>query len=61
MPGDALLCRIAAGVGVEPWYFREYRERRLVEALRAAPDLEMALSRMVRDGRIGPGLTMPPA
>jgi len=36
-PGDDLLRRIAAGLGVEPADFREWRERRLVEALRGRP------------------------
>jgi hypothetical protein len=57
-PGDDLLRRIAAGLGVAPEHFREYRERRLVEALRAAPDLEIALSRRVADGTLRPGLTI---
>jgi transcriptional regulator with XRE-family HTH domain len=56
-PGDELLCRIAAGLRVEPEYFREYRERRLVEALRSVPQLEMELSRRVVDGTLNPGLT----
>jgi transcriptional regulator with XRE-family HTH domain len=49
-PGDDLLARIAAGLGVEPAYFREWRERRLVEALREVPELERALSRRVAAG-----------
>jgi transcriptional regulator with XRE-family HTH domain len=51
-PGDDLLGRIAAGLGVEPAYFREWRERRLVEALREVPELEMRLSRLVAEGRL---------
>jgi len=51
-PGDDLLRRIAAGVGVDPAYFREWRERRLVEALREVPDVEMRLSRLVAEGRL---------
>lgn len=58
-PGDDLLSRIAGGLGVEPAYFREWRERRLVEALREVPDLEIRLSRLVAEGRLrdaaGPG------
>ncbi len=53
VPGDDLLARIAAGLGVEPAYFREWRERRLVEALRDVPDLERALSRSAAAGRLG--------
>jgi hypothetical protein len=56
-PGDDLLRRIAEGLRVEPEYFREYRERRLVEALRHAPELELELSRRVVDGRLKSGLT----
>jgi transcriptional regulator with XRE-family HTH domain len=56
-PGDDLLRRIAAGLGVEPEYFLEYRERRLVEALRLVPELEQALSRRVVDGTLNTGLT----
>ena len=51
-PGDDLLQRIAAGLGVEPAYFREWRERRLVEALRRAPEVEIELSRRVAEGRL---------
>ncbi len=40
-PGDDLLARIAAGADVEPDYFREWRQRRLVEALRAHPGVEL--------------------
>lgn len=50
-PGDDLLQRIAAGLRVEPWYFREWRERRLTEALRERPDLELALSLRLSEGR----------
>ncbi len=50
VPGDDLLVRIASGLGVEPAYFREWRERRLVEALREVPELERALSRRVAAG-----------
>jgi hypothetical protein len=57
-PGDDLLRRIAAGLRVEPEHFREYRERRLVEALRGAPDLELALSRRVANGTLKTGLTL---
>lgn len=53
VPGDDLMGRIAAGVGVEPAYFREWRERRLLEALRDAPEVELRLSRLVADGRLG--------
>lgn len=49
-PGDDLLRRIAGGLGVEPAYFREWRERRLVEALRDHPEIETWLSRHVADG-----------
>lgn len=56
-PGDDLLRRIAQGLRVEPEYFREYRERRLVEALRHVPELELELSRRVVDGRLKSGLT----
>lgn len=52
-PGDDLLGRIAAGVGVQPAYFREWRERRLVEALREIPELELELSRRLAEGRLG--------
>ena len=52
-PGDDLLMRIAAGAGVPPDYFREWRERRLVEALRDHPDVELALSRRRVDGSLG--------
>lgn len=52
VPGDALLERIAAGLGVEPAYFREWRERRLVEALREVPSLELELSRCLAEGRL---------
>jgi predicted N-acetyltransferase YhbS len=44
--------RIAAGVGLDPAYFREWRERRLVEALREAPEVELHLSRLVAEGRL---------
>ena len=53
VPGDDLMRRIASGVGVEPAYFREWRERRLVEALREVPALELELSRRVAEGRLG--------
>jgi len=56
-PGDDLLRRIAAGLRVEPEYFREYRERRLVEALRHTPALELELSRRVADGTLKTKLT----
>ncbi len=50
-PGDELLVRIAAGLQVEPSHFREWRERRLIEALRAAPtQIELTLSRWVAGG-----------
>jgi hypothetical protein len=52
-PGDDLLARIAAGAGVEPDYFREWRERRLVEALRAHPGVELELSRRRVRGTLG--------
>ncbi len=52
-PGDQLLERIAAGLRVSPSYFREWRERRLVEALRASPpEIELRLSRWAVDGRL---------
>jgi len=51
-PGDDLLSRIAAGLDVEPAHFREWRERRLVEALRDAPEVELWLSRQVAAGRL---------
>jgi hypothetical protein len=53
VPGDDLMRRIAAGLRVEPDYFREWRERRLVEALRTVPDLELELSRRRVEGRLG--------
>lgn len=49
-PGDDLLQRIAAGLGEPPAYFREWRERRLVEALHRVPEAELWLSRHVADG-----------
>ncbi|MGE0026545.1 MAG: helix-turn-helix domain-containing protein [Thermoleophilia bacterium] len=52
VPGDDLMRRIADGVGVEPAYFREWRERRLVEALRETPEVELRLSRLVAEGRL---------
>lgn len=52
-PGDDLLVRIASGAGVPPDYFREWRERRLVEALRAHPDVELVLSRRRVEGTLG--------
>ena len=57
-PGDQLLTRIAEGLRIEPQYFREFRERRLVEALRDLPDLEIALSRRAMDGTLEAGLTV---
>jgi hypothetical protein len=39
---------------VEPAYFREWRERRLIEALRREPEVELELSRRVVRGRLGP-------
>ncbi|MEW6583610.1 MAG: hypothetical protein AB1416_12715 [Actinomycetota bacterium] len=57
-PGDDLLRRIAAGLRVEPEHFREYRERRLLEALRDAPEVEIALSRRVASGTLTAGLTI---
>ena len=50
VPGDDLMRRIADGVRVEPAYFREWRERRLVEALREVPELELLLSRRAARG-----------
>lgn len=50
VPGDDLMRRIAEGVRVEPSYFREWRERRLVEALREVPRLEVLLSRAAAAG-----------
>lgn len=52
-PGDDLLVRIAAAAGVEPDYFREWRERRLVEALRDHPRVEVELSRRRAAGELG--------
>jgi transcriptional regulator with XRE-family HTH domain len=52
VPGDDLMRRIAEGVGVEPSYFREWRERRLIEALHDVPELELELSRRVAAGRL---------
>ena len=57
-PGDDLVHRIAEGLRIEPAYFREWRERRLVEALREVPELEMRLSRLVAAGELRPGLTL---
>ena len=51
-PGDDLLCRIAEGLHVDPAYFREYRERRLVEALREVPEAELWLSRHAAAGTL---------
>ena len=53
VPGDDLLVRIAAGVRVDPDYFRERRERRLVEALRDHPLVEVELSRRRAAGELG--------
>jgi hypothetical protein len=53
VPGDDLMRRIADGVGVPPAYFREWRERRLVEALRAEPEAALALWRLHEAGRLG--------
>lgn len=52
VPGDDLMRRIADGLGVEPAYFREWRERRLIEALHAVPELELELSRRAAEGRL---------
>ena len=52
VPGDDLMRRIADGVRVEPAYFREWRERRLIEALHGVPELELELSRRVAEGRL---------
>jgi hypothetical protein len=52
VPGDDLMRRIADGLGVAPAYFREWRERRLVEALRDVPGLELELSRRAAEGRL---------
>ena len=52
VPGDDLMRRIAEGARVDPAYFREWRERRLIEALREVPELEVALSRRVADGTL---------
>ncbi|WP_217920943.1 hypothetical protein [Miltoncostaea oceani] len=52
VPGDDLMARIAEGLGVGPDHFREWRERRLVEALREVPALELELSRRVAEGRL---------
>lgn len=52
-PGDDLMARIAGGLGIAPMFFREWRERRLVEALREHPDLELWLSRRLADGDLG--------
>jgi len=51
-PGDDLLRRIADGLAVDPRYFREWRERRLVEALREVPEAELWLSRQVAGRRL---------
>ncbi|MCC6830824.1 MAG: helix-turn-helix transcriptional regulator [Thermoleophilia bacterium] len=51
-PGDDLLRRIAEGLGIDPAYFREWRERRLVEALRDVPAAELWLSRQVAGGHL---------
>jgi hypothetical protein len=51
-PGDDLLARIAAGLDIDPMFFREWRERRLVEGLRDHPDLELWLSRRVAAGAL---------
>ena len=53
VPGDDLMRRIAEGARVEPSYFREWRERRLVEALREVPALEVLLSRHADAGTLG--------
>lgn len=45
VPGDDLLRRIAEGLRVEPDHFREWRLRRLEEALAAEPELELWLAR----------------
>ena len=60
VPRDALLARIAEGLGVEPSYFREWRERRLVDALREVPELERELSRRVAEGRLADWRPPPP-
>ena len=52
-PGDDLLERIARGAKVEPAYFREWRERRLIELLRDVPELELRLSRHGLAGTLG--------
>ena len=52
VPGDDLLQRIAGGLGVDPAYFREWRERRLVEPLREAPELALELWRRAQDGSL---------
>lgn len=44
-PGDDLLQRIAEGARVDPNYFREWRLRRLEEALIAHPEIEVWMSR----------------
>ena len=53
VPGDDLMRRIADGVGVPPVYFREWRERRLVEALREQPEVALRLWRLLSEGRLG--------
>ena len=53
VPGDDLLARIAEGLRVEPDHFREWRERRLVEALRGYPAVEIALARRRIAGDLG--------
>ncbi|MCB0882964.1 MAG: helix-turn-helix transcriptional regulator [Thermoleophilia bacterium] len=45
VPGDDLMARIAGGLRVEPDHFREWRLRRLEEALIADPEMELWLSR----------------
>ena len=60
VPGDDLMGRIASALSVDPFYFREWSERRLVEALRGVPRLELALSRLAATGGLeqvrAPGL-----
>lgn len=51
-PGDDLLRRIAEGLGVEPDYFREWRQRRLTDALEELPELELWLSRRRAEGTL---------
>lgn len=50
VPGDDLLGRIAEGLKVDPAYFREWRVRRIDEALEEHPEIELWLSRRLEAG-----------